>query len=445
MTRHEMQSVVPIKPDNYETVVLDFLDREMAVVQPNTKTAEHSDDTDVLLSDLLKQVLQESDQPKSSPLTILDDREAMLAEFPPTEVTAAPAGNKTIKSDNIHWPIIETSPEIVEVPSVFADQLLKLTREITESDNPLLESADAAVDCESNALELSAEPQADAADEQLEGYREPATEVSESQPTPIIAESLFATPANAKSKTPMIAAAACLFATIGFSAYHFLNSSKTESNITESRIALQDSIALASQPQASPNIARPVPATLKKKASSPAKIIEQAPAVTIKTEPVTPIADQALLVPEPPRNERPGLIQRTLQIATNTSDAIIDKLVPSTVPEKSSPVAPRPASPAATPSSSPTVSGVLIPAIPISQVSPQYPKLAVKTRASATVVLDLVINEKGKVIDATPVSGPTIFHREAMDAALQWKYQPASLGGVHVRSQSRIIMNFKLK
>jgi len=243
----------------------------------------------------------------------------------------------------------------------------------------------------------------------------------------------------------MIGAAACLFAIIGFSAYHFLSPARTESNITESRIALQDAIALASQPPENSNIAQRVPDILKKKTSAPVKKIQQAPAVTIKAAPAVVASTEALSVPEPPRNERPGLIQRTLQIAATTSDTIIDKLVPSTVPEKSSPVAPRPSSPAVTPSSSPTVSGVLIPAKPVSQVSPQYPKLAVKTRASATVVLDLVIDEKGKVIDATPVNGPTIFHREAVDAALQWKYQPASLGGIPVRSQSRIIMNFKLK
>jgi TonB family protein len=445
MTRHEMQSVVRKEPDNYETVVLDFLDKEMAAVQPKTKTAEHADDTDALISDLLKQVLTESSQPKSSSLTIPDDREAMLAEFPPAEVNAAPAKSKTLESDNLHWQSIETSSEIVNAPSVFAGQLLNLTREILEPENPLLESSDVAVDREINALELSSEPQAGAADTKSDDYWEPATEVSGSQSSPIIAKSLFAGPANTKSKTPMIAAAACLFAVIGFSAYHFLSSSKTDSNITESRIALQDAIALASQPQASSSIAQPVPDTLKKKTSAPAQKTEQAPAVTIKAESVTPIAEQTLLVPEPPRNERPGLIQRTLQIATTTSDAIIDKLVPTTVPEKSSPVAPRPSSPAVAPSSSPIVSGVLIPATPVSQVSPQYPKLAVKTRSSAIVVLDLVIDEKGKVIDATPVSGPKIFHREAMDAALQWKYQPASLGGVNVRSQSRIIMNFKLK
>jgi protein TonB len=84
-------------------------------------------------------------------------------------------------------------------------------------------------------------------------------------------------------------------------------------------------------------------------------------------------------------------------------------------------------------------------AIPISQASPKYPELAIRTRASATVVLDLEIDSQGKVIKATPVSGPPIFHPEAISAAMKWRYKPASIDGANVPSQSRISFNFDFK
>ena len=38
-----------------------------------------------------------------------------------------------------------------------------------------------------------------------------------------------------------------------------------------------------------------------------------------------------------------------------------------------------------------------------------------------------------------------MFHKEAVDAAMKWRYRPASIGGSNVQSQTRIIMKFNLK
>ena len=66
MTREEKKLAAQTGTDNYESVVLDFLNKEMAVVQPNNKRMEQTDDLDALVSDLLKQVLSESSQPQQS-------------------------------------------------------------------------------------------------------------------------------------------------------------------------------------------------------------------------------------------------------------------------------------------------------------------------------------------------------------------------------------------
>jgi protein TonB len=73
-----------------------------------------------------------------------------------------------------------------------------------------------------------------------------------------------------------------------------------------------------------------------------------------------------------------------------------------------------------------------------------YPELALRTRTSATVILDMEIDAKGRVVKATPASGPSIFHNAAITAAMKWRYKPASVGGVNVPSQSRVTMVFNL-
>ncbi len=92
----------------------------------------------------------------------------------------------------------------------------------------------------------------------------------------------------------------------------------------------------------------------------------------------------------------------------------------------------------------PAQSRLLVPATPISQPSPSYPEIALRTRTSGSVVLDLQIDENGRVTKATPVSGPALLHQAAIAAALKWRYKPASIDGKNVPSQARVTMNFSL-
>ena len=38
-----------------------------------------------------------------------------------------------------------------------------------------------------------------------------------------------------------------------------------------------------------------------------------------------------------------------------------------------------------------------------------------------------------------------MFHKEAINAAMQWRYKPASIGGNNVSSQVKVTFNFNLK
>jgi protein TonB len=97
----------------------------------------------------------------------------------------------------------------------------------------------------------------------------------------------------------------------------------------------------------------------------------------------------------------------------------------------------------APPDPSPVVPIRFAPPELISRVLPVYPEAVRRMRLSGTVVLDLQIDADGKVVKAVPVSGLAVLSTAAANAALQWRYKPASSNGKNVPSQSRISVIFK--
>lgn len=63
----------------------------------------------------------------------------------------------------------------------------------------------------------------------------------------------------------------------------------------------------------------------------------------------------------------------------------------------------------------------------IKRVKPVYPPMAVKAGVEGKVILNIVVDEKGDVLEATIVmaSPPGIFEDAAIAAMLQWKFKPA--------------------
>jgi outer membrane biosynthesis protein TonB len=57
-------------------------------------------------------------------------------------------------------------------------------------------------------------------------------------------------------------------------------------------------------------------------------------------------------------------------------------------------------------------------------------------------VLDLQIDENGRVLKAVTVSGPSMLAHAAVEAALKWRYKPASSNGRNIPSQSRVSIIF---
>ncbi len=441
MSRDEGQTAESENRDNYEAAVLDFLDREMAAVEPAKKN-EQSDELDALVSNLLKQVITESDQPgeAQTAVSVSDDMADVLSEFPPKEEEVAAPAAKPPES-----PV--KTPEAVqaafEKPKILSSRI----------------------------------------------------------PT----ASLFALIQTSNRKTPLIAiAAACLLAIIGGTIYHFSNSSKSVPVATVAQPTATAPVSFVSQDPATPpptvepaaktapakspetvRAARPVPVVPAQKPSpaaeqQAAKPSKQAPApilpaVAVKptgpvpnngravempqaTQPApTPVAQAPVVastpVPPPPPPAATPVVA-TEKPAPAPPPVSNNVAPPSSAVAEKAPAPPAPAAPvpaentASNPQPSapaPVVPRNLVPAVPISQVSPIYPELAIRRGASDSIILDLQIDEQGKVVKATPVSGPALFYIAAVDAAMKWRYKPASIGGTNVRSQSRVTMNFNLK
>jgi periplasmic protein TonB len=111
--------------------------------------------------------------------------------------------------------------------------------------------------------------------------------------------------------------------------------------------------------------------------------------------------------------------------------------------QASVPAPPKPAAaPQYPPAPSPRVGGQLTAAKVITKVDPEYPKLARQAGASGVVELEATISADGKVKNPRVVRGNTMLQKAAIDAVLQWRYQPATLNGKAVESPVEIKLNF---
>lgn len=79
-----------------------------------------------------------------------------------------------------------------------------------------------------------------------------------------------------------------------------------------------------------------------------------------------------------------------------------------------------------------------------SRPAPSYPPLALRMRREGKVTVRLLVDETGKVADAQVAAGSSEFNSEALKAARQWTYQPATKGGVPVKVWVTEVIGFKL-
>ena len=445
MTSHEGQPAGTDTQDSYEATVLDFLDKEMATVQESKIKNQQSDELDALVTDLLKQVITEADQTPVVDKPLFDEDE-LFADFP-ADPQAAAANAGTDKGSTVDRP---ADP----IHSFSSASTVKATKEIDQS---------------------VAKP-------------EPPAKISKIHASSAV---VFGSSIEPQRKTPIMAVAAVgLFVILAASAYFFSGSSSKTPNSAGSQATVAQAAKVdiptpavrnPVKPAASPTpnksaaaaAAKPGPAAAAQKqaagkaAAAPAS---QTPQPAAAQQAGKPALTHSQSEPAPavtakgPGEERTIVAQSAPLIPLSAPlAATIEKPSPPSATDHAAPVIPstperRPTPPpqaangisetlAPAPQSAPSASPApnLITAVPITQTSPVYPEVAVRTRTSGSVVLELQIDDQGKVVKATPVSGPAIFYGAAVNAVMKWRYKPASIGGVNVSSQSRVTMAFNLK
>jgi protein TonB len=108
------------------------------------------------------------------------------------------------------------------------------------------------------------------------------------------------------------------------------------------------------------------------------------------------------------------------------------------------PPAPKP-TPTPAPKRTAPVSGGVLNGKAISKPQPAYPPIAKAARASGTVTVQILVDESGRVVSASAVSGHPLLQQAAVSAARQARFSPTLLSGQPVKVSGVITYNFVLQ
>jgi Ca-activated chloride channel homolog len=89
-----------------------------------------------------------------------------------------------------------------------------------------------------------------------------------------------------------------------------------------------------------------------------------------------------------------------------------------------------------------TVSGDVLQGKATRKVQPAYPPIAKSARGQGAVQIQVTISESGEVMNAQALSGHPMLREAALQAAKQWRFKPAELSGVPVKTQGLLTFNF---
>lgn len=78
------------------------------------------------------------------------------------------------------------------------------------------------------------------------------------------------------------------------------------------------------------------------------------------------------------------------------------------------------------------------------RIEPEYPMAAKRARISGSVVVEVTVDENGKVLEASSLCGPGILAEAAVKAAHKWEFTPTQLNGKPVIVKGTITFRFNL-
>ena len=79
------------------------------------------------------------------------------------------------------------------------------------------------------------------------------------------------------------------------------------------------------------------------------------------------------------------------------------------------------------------------------RVDPVYPELARRAHVQGTVVLMMVVDESGAPLHVKVLDGHPALQEAALQAARQWRFEPARMDGRAVAASFRLTLNFRLR
>lgn len=91
-----------------------------------------------------------------------------------------------------------------------------------------------------------------------------------------------------------------------------------------------------------------------------------------------------------------------------------------------------------------TIGGDVKPPKKIKHVSPAYPPEAKEAGIQGVVILEAVIDKHGKVAGADVVKAIPELDQAAIDAVLQWEFEPTYIKGKAVAVRMTVTVNFTL-
>jgi protein TonB len=89
-------------------------------------------------------------------------------------------------------------------------------------------------------------------------------------------------------------------------------------------------------------------------------------------------------------------------------------------------------------------SGGVLQGSALNKVEPSYPPLAKAAHVTGSVMVEITIDENGRVISASALSGHPLLKDAAVQAARGWKFAPTMLSGVPVKVIGTITFNFQM-
>ena len=119
-------------------------------------------------------------------------------------------------------------------------------------------------------------------------------------------------------------------------------------------------------------------------------------------------------------------------------------VAPSSDDDPPPPPAPKP-TPTPPPKRTAPVSGGVLNGKAISKPQPAYPPIAKAARASGTVTVQILVDESGRVVSASAVSGHPLLQQAAVAAARSARFSPTLLSGQPVKVSGVITYNFVLQ